>query len=61
MKDLLWKNMSLHTEVFNEWLKLRERFGFKNNTDFGRFLLGNVSKLRPHFTPENTLGNESQR
>ena len=39
VKGLLWKNITVHTHVHDEWTRLREQHGFKNNTDFATHLL----------------------
>lgn len=45
VRDLFWKTMSIRTTVFEEWKMERERRGFKNNTEFARFLLENSKTL----------------
>ena len=43
VKDLLWKTLSLHTDVHEEWIRIvRDQCGFKNNSaDFAaNFLEG---------------------
>ena len=39
LKGLLWKNITVHTHVHDEWTKLREQHGLKNNTDYATHLL----------------------
>ena len=38
VQNILWKDITVHTDVFNEWVK--DLYGFTNNSDFAGFLLG---------------------
>ena len=43
---LIWKTMSLHTNIFEQWTNERKRRGFKTNNDLAIFLL-EIAKTRP--------------
>lgn len=59
VKDLLWKNLTVHTEVFEEWSRIREICGFRNNSDFAVHLLNN---MKTHNTSgDNTQTDQSLR
>ena len=62
--NVLWKSISVHTNVYEEWLKERQRRGFTNNSNFARFLLENLkSPLQDHDSTsrESMLGHLTQR
>ena len=60
VQNILWKNITVHTDVFNEWVKMKDLYGFTNNTDFAGFLLDILKKSRPDATEENTLVDNNQ-
>ena len=39
VRSVIWKTFSVHTEVYEEWMRERESYGFKDNSSFARFLL----------------------
>ena len=64
VRSVLWKSISVHTNVYEEWLKERQRRGFTNNSDFARFPLENLkSPLQDHDSTsrESMLGHLTQR
>ncbi|CAB4036496.1 Hypothetical predicted protein [Paramuricea clavata] len=44
VQSLLWKSISIHTNVHKEWHIKRKEQGFSNNTDFASFLLANIGE-----------------
>ena len=55
IQNILWKNVTVHTNVFNAWIKMKDIYGFTNNSDFAGFLLDILKKRRPDAnTGENT-------
>ena len=61
VQNILWKNITVHTDVFNEWVKMKDLSGFTNNSDFAGYLLEILMKSRPDAnTDENTLIDDNQ-
>ena len=44
VRGLIWKTISLHDYVFEDWVKERRRLGFASNNDFALFLLEKVKR-----------------
>ena len=46
VRDRLWKSLAVHTEVFEEWTRVREERGFQNNSTFATYLLNNIKRTQ---------------
>lgn len=44
VRSQLWKNISVHATVYEEWTEQRNKLKFTNHTEFARFLLENLTK-----------------
>ena len=60
VKSLLWKNISLHTSIFNDWVKLKEDLGFKDHSHFAHYLLDTASSASPG-SPHGQSETQAQR
>ena len=45
VKFLLWKNISLHTNVYDDWNEMKKH-GYKDHSSFARFLLNSVAQIQ---------------
>ena len=48
----LWRSISIHAELFDEWEELRNRFLFKSNTEFAEHLLGLFKEKKGLIKPD---------
>ena len=39
IRSSIWRTISMHKDVYDEWIHMREQHNFKDNTTFARFLL----------------------
>ena len=46
VKFLLWKNISLHTSVYDDWNEMKKDRGFKDHSSFARFFIDSVSQIQ---------------
>ena len=60
VRDLQWKTVAMHSNVFEEWVRHRDRLEFKNNTDFAQYLLSNLNEDNSDQRQEAERSNTSE-
>ena len=56
VQTCIWRSVSIHAELFDEWEELRKRFHFKSNTVFATHLLQLFKSSKGDSNPNASIG-----
>ena len=59
VRNVLWKNISIHSSIFDDWIQERHRHGIKNNSEFAIFLLDNAKNQEGRYVQNRFLSYSS--
>ena len=56
VQTCMWRSVSIHADLFDEWEELRKRFHFKSNTVFATHLLQLFKSSKGDSNPNASIG-----